>query len=132
MTKRTDERAEFLASTLTTAVEGGINYWSSVEDYRWGYPDLGHSDGRPWAKGDQAYASVKVWAEDGDDETPFEVNLDTIAKGWGLFMDMTWNRDYLQRDAKLANRTNGADGDYDSDVADIVLQLGIFGEVVYG
>jgi hypothetical protein len=132
MTKRSDERANFLANTLSTACEGGISYWASVGDYDWGFPDMGHSDGRPWLAGEQAYVTAKVWEDDSEDVTPFDVDLETIAKGWGLFMDKTWERDYFQTDAKLANRTNGEDGDVDAEVADVVLQLALFGEVVYG
>lgn len=52
-------------------------------------------------------------------------------------------REYLKKPAKPASaeyweqfleseRTNGDEGDYDGDVADAVVQLGLFDEVVYG
>jgi hypothetical protein len=83
MTKRTPERAQFLADTLTTAVEGGINYWAYVDDYHWYSPDLDggtaeHEDGVA-----NAYATV-LDREDEDAE-PVRVDLDTIARGWGLY-----------------------------------------------
>lgn len=128
MTKRSPERAQFLTDTLVTAIEGGINYWASVSDYHWHYPNI-HEDGVA-----NAYATI-LDREDEDAE-PVRVDLDTIARGWGLYKrlykgESISGREYGKQ-ALLANRTNGDDGDFDADVADNVLQLGLLGEIVYG
>jgi hypothetical protein len=115
--KRSPEREEFLKDTLITAVEGGINYWGAVADYD---PDAG---------------TVTVYEKeylDTPDEKAFPVTMDTMARGWGQYVKRVGKAPTgYARQALLANRTNGDDGDFDADVADVVLQLGIFGEVVY-
>lgn len=37
------KRAEFTATIISTALEGGIGYWSGCVQYQWRYPDLGAS-----------------------------------------------------------------------------------------
>ena len=65
-----------------------------------------------------------------------------IERGWNLFMDKViaaaksedpeadCSRQYF-RQAVIQYLTDGEDGDSDADVADIVVQLGLFGEIVY-
>lgn len=65
-----------------------------------------------------------------------------IERGWNLFMDKViaaakseddgadCSRKYF-RQAVIQYLTDGEDGDSDADVADIVVQLGLFGEIVY-
>lgn len=139
--KRSPERQQFLASVLTTAIEGGISYWATVESYTWFDPDLagGHATPGP---GGTANARAVIFeteddllAENTDNEPAARhtVTVDTIATGMARFRTIYTNlpRHHYIRQALLADRTNGEDGDYDADIADIVLQLGVFGEVVY-
>jgi coenzyme F420-reducing hydrogenase gamma subunit len=132
--KRTTERAQFLADVLTCAVEGGINYWASVSDYRWYDPtfeDGGgtaeHVDGVP-----NAYATVHETESDG-----------TVSGLIGVDQVATAIRDILNgkegiriNDADVAlireaNRDNDA-GEIDAGIADMIVQVAMFGEVVYG
>lgn len=137
MTQRSPEREQFLADVLTTAVEGGIQYWGLVSEYKHEYSGVPVAD---------TYAIVhEVSPEDGDeDEDGFairgrRVTIDTIAHGIQVLTTgenagksfSLDGHDYWQQ-FLLANRTNGEDGDYDADIADNVLQAGLFGEVVYG
>lgn len=110
MAKRNDKREEFLDDVLTTAVEGGVQYWCMVRQ----------------GEGD-AYLLI-----DHEDGQRHKVNIETIARGWGLYKGESISGQDYGKQAMLANQTNGEDGDYDADVADIVLQLGLFGKVVYG
>jgi hypothetical protein len=121
MTARTDKRKQFLTDVLTTAVEGGINYWADVHEYKHDVP-LG-----------DAYAVVQD--SDDDTEPKHRVTIDTIAKG--IASQIKANKDRPKGaywwSFVLANRTNGDDGDFDASIADAILQAGIFdGEVVYG
>lgn len=130
MTKRSRERAQFLADVLTTAVEGGIGYWSAVSEYRWDLED-------------PADTSVVVHEYDDDlgingdyKEEGVRVDLDLIAKGIGILkrsggVGSAFQSDYWKQ-FLLADRTNGEDGDYDAGTADCIVQAGMFGEVVYG
>lgn len=120
---RSDARRAFLADTLSTAIEGGISYWASVRAYHVADPTLWETDTET-----NAYAEVR--AE--DNATWHVVTLDTMARGWSLYRGQTMSGADYGKQAMLANRTNGADGDYDADIADNVLQLGIFGEIIYG
>lgn len=136
MSKRTDERAQYLADLLTTAVEGGINYWAYVSNYRWD-TDRPNDDGSTFTVHD---TSVMVHeTEEGDDEEGYPpahvVTLDTIAHGIALArqsgLGSMSGPEYVKQ-FWLSDRTNGRDGDYDADIADSILQLGIFGKVIYG
>lgn len=124
MTKRSEAREQFLKDVLITAVEGGINYWSAVSDYD---PDAGtvkvHEYEPDEGETDQwGYAEVGV-----------TVDLDSIAKGIGVLNGKgeAWRTGYWAEFWR-ANRTNGEDGDYDAEIADVIVQTALFGEVVYG
>lgn len=126
--KRTEKREEFLSDILTTAIEGGINDWAAVTEYRW--------DGLAF----RDYFAVIVDAENDEDPDFPEtrITIDTIAKGIGVIKGFDYKPNYFgDRGAYwnqflLADRTNGDDGDYDAIVADWIVQAGIFGEIVYG
>lgn len=128
MTTRTAERAQFLTDILTTAVEGGINYWATIVTYKW-------VDLPPAQYHVDLYETEEAEEIENDDDIKvFHVDIDVIAKGIGILLETRKDRgpeDYWAQ-FKLANRTNSEDGDYDADVADCILQAGLFGEVVYG
>lgn len=132
-TTRSDARANFLATVLTTAIEGGIGYWSSVEDYEWGYPDLGCSNGEPLPAGAQSYARALIWEDESDDVTPLEVNVETIAKAFGKIREDRLNLLKLgEARSRFLEADRENDGDLDALDADMIVQIGLFGEVVYG
>lgn len=128
MTKRSAARVEFLSDVLTTAVEGGINYWASVSAYRWDTPNP-----------DEIGVTVHV---DDEDDWPTEgkrVTLDTIAHGIAVLKasggPSSPGEEYpgsYWKEFLLADRTNGEDGDYDAGIADCILQAGLFDKIVYG
>lgn len=141
MTTRTKERLEALSYILSD----GLSYsWFEVE----------HLD-------DEAVTAT-VWVEGEDDEegdcnTKVEVTADDVARGlrmvreyvngtrelyngeWDYYLkkDPEWlpsqaSEDSYLRQLVLFDRTNGEDGDYDANTADMVMQYAIFGEVRYG
>lgn len=160
MTKRSEARKEFLHGVFTTALEGGIGYWSVCDTYNWakgtdtkGDPCVVDLDG--------FYAIVYELDEDGEgvshDRLGYEFHYDTkelridisvIARGVQLFTQYVYGRidyqgnkvddpkpvdaDHYWRQFLKADQTNGDDGDYDSIVADNIVQFGLFGKVVYG
>jgi hypothetical protein len=125
--KRSAEREQFLSDVMTTAVEGGINYWASVSDYRWDAPF------------DQQ--GVTVYDHSGD-ELPPEGKRVTPEDIASAISKMRANKDGLFAWAHrsesywvqfwLADRTNGEDGDYDAGIADCILQVAVFGDVIFG
>jgi len=104
-----------LDNTLITAVEGGINDWAVVRRY--------HAvEGTP----------VTVEVQEDDPATAVRpgwhlVNRDVIARGLQACAERYPNviSHYLQ---------SGGPGDRapDAEVADAILQAGLFGEIVYG
>lgn len=113
---------EFLADILITAVEGGINYWAQVESYT-------HSRG-------PEYTRAMLTPADGE------------AGGWPakhVVLDTTVVLTGLQRvlghkvgcgeevmNWIVSGSLNDDAGEIDADAADVIVQAGIFGELVYG
>ena len=105
---------EFLADILCTAIEGGINYWAAIKDVQRN-EELG-----------VVSCSLKD-AEDDEDEW-HDVSTDTIIKGIELYLS---NRDNFTKRLYQELLTGNA-ADYDVDDADLLVQLGLFGNIVYG
>jgi hypothetical protein len=98
---------EFLGDLLTTAVEGGINYWAGVES-------LDRDD-------DLRVTWIRL-RDLVDDRPCGVVTRSHMFDGLQRFCD-AYRGDVP---AKLD------DGDFDAEDCDVMLQLGVFGEVVYG
>lgn len=138
MALRTAERLQYLHDIMVTAVEGGVGYWSVAETVR-------SSNDDHW------YESYTLWCSEGGKEPVscgngtddpckgHQVTPDVVAKGLGLgtltkaegeAQDIGWA--YSQREhVILANRESDA-GEIDADDADCIVQLGVFGKVIYG
>lgn len=115
--KRSEARTEYLKDFLLTAMQG-CDYWCDVTDYDYD-------------------AGTGTLVDDEDVEHSF--SLDTIAHGIQVLTtgenakrSFTMSGADYWKQFKLSNRTNGEDGDYDADIADNVLQAGLFGKVIYG
>lgn len=111
-------RDQLLLDLFTTAIEGGINYWAEVESYHY------LKDGK-------------------DDVLGFHAVIDEIEAGCRYTVD----RSVIDMGLRRARRTPGihfstepppvvvtddTDWDFDAGDADMIVQLGLFGEVVYG
>jgi hypothetical protein len=120
MKARTAERVDFLCGIITTAVEGGINYWSHVSDYQWEWDTAMNFTS----------ASVTVHEDESDDE--FVIDIDKVASAIGkLVAGNVQVRNSLLATLKEANRENEG-GEIDADLADIIIQVACFGEIIYG
>jgi hypothetical protein len=126
--KRSPERKEFLTNVLVTAVEGGINYWADIEEYRIDeIPDPVFPGLTKWVGG-----SVKVRDFEGTGGKWHTVTLDTIARGIRVVTTPDFN---LNRQMKSWIRDGNAEndsGDIDCWCADAIVQAAVLGEVVYG
>lgn len=144
------EAIRHLASDLiTTAVDGGINYWASVSAYSWGKPSIGHSDGRPWGENDDApYARVTVHESESHDDGPAKVVTvgvkemlvairKVISSDHKTFYSQGYSQTFRRRLLALLDQLDQgmpydeAELDYDSDDADNMMQIAVFGEVIY-
>ena len=151
MAKRTEARKEFLSDILTTAAEGGVNYWGHVEGYNWADTNVGE---------DPAESVMDIWVdeesvEEGGLPTPVEykegqfsaydpeerfgiyhVDIEVVSKGINLIIaGKTTIHPSVLGDYRKANKLidgyYDSDGWLDSEAADIIVQVGLFGEIVF-
>ena len=131
MSNRSPERTEFLTDILITAVEGGIGYWSVGDGstYEWEGP----AEGRgftilEWADEDPGVDGVSL---------PIRITLDDVARGVDVVVrgESGVADSYVSLVAN-ANRLNDScpdhGGDIDADVADVIVQAAVFGDVIFG
>ena len=115
------DREQFLDDVVSTALEGGIGYWSVCSSYKWKdvpetvaiIEEFDEGTGEPF--GDK----IRV------DRALIEKGIKEILSGDG---DVSKN---LIKSVAAAYATNDA-GDIDSDDADCIVQVGVFGKLVYG
>lgn len=136
---RSTERMTFLSDVVTTAVEGGIGYWSQVEDYRWYSPDLDggtaeHPDGQP-----NAYVTIHEVGDDPDDPDNVvkTIGVDDIARAIKFIKKNAdrpgpeWMHKSIIANILLADRLNDA-GELDAGDCDCIVQVAMFEKVIYG
>ena len=128
-TLATTDRDRTLNNVFTTAMEGGVNYWASVVQYRW-------SDGAPHYNEINEFRAVLRDVQE-DDLPEYVVDRAVIAKGIRLLYahmkDLGENANRYHKEA-VTNLQFGRydDADYDSDTADMIVQFGLFEKLVYG
>ena len=136
------EDKELLKDLFVTAIEGGIDYWANVTAYK-------HSVGEWFATIETDDITENA---DGDiiigDLVTLRIDENTIMKGIKLFAKelerddvQDWNEEsehaQMARYSAALISSNGAVNLFDAygyDVigADCIVQMGLFGEVIYG
>jgi hypothetical protein len=130
---RTAERAAFLGDIITGAVEGGIGYWSQTSQYQYEMDGEIHRCVGRLIEGGETRATIHVV---NDDETGYEdegltLDLDAVERGLKLIREGGVKLTPRHRNTLLAaDRGNEADR-LDALDCDIIVQLGLFGELVY-
>lgn len=149
-----------LHALFVTALEGGVNHWSECVEYRWATDEDGRTedlDGfRAVLHPPADTPSWGVW-DDAKDKSPITVDRNVIKIGLDRWLEwMTtdlrnhvggernaestwkWERDPHRPqneywDAFLADvqKARFDDADFDADLADTIVQLGLFNEVVF-
>ncbi|MFD6934696.1 hypothetical protein ACFWAP_00875 [Streptomyces goshikiensis] len=110
-----------LADILTTAVEGGINYWCSVEQYRWQKREP-----------QDVYAVIR---EDMDVPLQHTITVATIREGLYRLIRREAKCHLSEADALKQMALDivcDPDADYDAGDADNIVQAGLFNEIAYG
>lgn len=144
----TENRKKFYHYVFTTAMEGGIGYWSRASEYHWSPPDdidgfyaILESSEDDWGVA-QAYIAETGKVQPITETQSLRVDLSVIQRGVDAMVfavmaatmsedeEAPFSRKYL-RQFVIQWLTDGEEGDSDADVADMVVQLGLFGEVVY-
>jgi hypothetical protein len=152
-TELTDEHKSYLLDLFTTALEGGIGYWSECSKYHWRHAVVGGE-----AEDINGFVAVIYPPEqeggwgmfDTEDTRPLKIDLEVMHRGARLMNwyvqglvdghgkqipldDITpWPAKHYYWQFVESYVTLGQSGDYDAGVADMVVQFGLFGEVVYG
>jgi len=126
----TTERDQLLFDTFVTALEGGINYWASCDQYHIWVDTRTNPDVAPHTEDTRGFYAVIIDVE--DDGTIYTVNRATMARG--LRLAATEWRDKISWSDDKPPLVVTADTDWvpDAGDADAILQLGIFGDVIYG
>lgn len=167
---RTEKRKEFLHSIFTAAIEGGIDYWSEIEAYRWSqggedsftgpkippadldgfYAIITNNEGdwgvteayQPNMSGMQGDPHGNIFIPEEYKDMELRIDIDVVERGVNLLVDkviaaaksedlsVDFGSLYL-RQFVVQWLTDGEDGDSDACAADLAVQLGLFGEVVY-
>lgn len=128
------KRDQFLADIIVTAVEGGINYWSRVTDYRWYFPDLPGGTGRP-SKNGGAYACGLVGVgESGEPTATYFLCPERVETAIRDIIDAGENIKFLGRHviSRVVDNSHRNEWDGDADDADQIVQVALLGEVRYG
>lgn len=130
---RNRERTTFLGDIITAAVEGGIGYWSQVSAYQYTdehgvvFVHCGEQEGH------ETCAVVHVVKDDesGYEDSGLKLDFDAIERGLKLIREGGVKLTPRHRNRLLvADRSNEA-GQLDALDADIIVQAGLFGELVY-
>ena len=117
-----DVSKDTLHGLFTTALEGGIGYWSVCTQYRWSLPD-GEDDL------DGFFATVEE--TETDDAPTHRIDAACILRGLQFFAQKGEGYKHVRSVAR-AVLLGDEDLDYDAGDADCIVQAGLFGEVVYG
>ena len=101
--------SHLLNDLFVTALESGVNYWALVNDYS--YKDC----------------SATIIDKEALQPAEYKVNLTTINRGLQILYLHSKNSELSKkRVSSILNQ------DYDAEDADVVLQYGLFGELIYG
>lgn len=131
VTIATSPREQMLNDLFTTGMEGGVGYWSQCSVYQW-------SDRTIEMNQINEFVAIITDIED-EDEPEYRIDAEVIRTGIARFYEHmrrlsqegTANR-YQWQAAKDMHHGKYDDLDFDADTADMVIQLGLLGEIRYG
>lgn len=121
------QRDEFLRDIAITAVEGGITYWAALKRYKW-------SSAQPASLDHMLkFPQISIApSEDPDDFKPCDITVRVIQRGVrAIASGVVPVRSDLRAAVLMGDRDNDA-SDIDADAADVIVQAGLFGEIVFG
>lgn len=124
--KRSEARTQFLADVLTTGVETGYE-WFDWTEYQHEY--------MAGVEIEDVRAACRFFRDDDSySEDSVEITLDDIASAIEK-IEQTGPSIGLHKDnigIILGGRSDNDAGDIDADLADAIIQVAVFGEVIYG
>lgn len=111
--------AEDIDDIITTAFEGGINYWCNRAEVVGDY--LGEFASDQISRG----GAVRLYDAENDDV--YELTLEKVLKGIQKACEEHWFQDYEWCDGKTIDTCQ-----VDGAVADAIVQLALFDDVIFG
>lgn len=123
---------QLMLDLFTTALEGGIGYWSECSAYHWMIGPPSDDVTRPSVSDfNDFYADIIEYEPDGDGR--HRIDRRTMRRGYDLARG-DW-RDKIRWSSGEPPPWvvhDDTDWDFDAGDADCIVQLGLFGQVVYG
>ena len=116
-------RDQVFLDIFTTALEGGINYWAECSEYHW-------LIGNGTVEDYEGFFAIVNDVEDGEAKQ-YRIDRSVISKGYALATGPK-GKERLGWSTERPPLIPSEDWDYDAGDADIIVQLGLFGEVWYG
>lgn len=114
------DKAVFLADVLICSVEGGTGYWAQVSEYK--------HDGLSEIPLGQTSAVLY----DTDEEVSYALTLGTIELGIHRILEFGFKINPTLRHTILQAWVSLDASEIDADAADVIVQAGLFDEIVYG
>ena len=130
----TPERNEFLCDVMTTAIEGGIGYWAEVKDYEWGSNEGPRKLGWDLPRKERgSYARAKIREADDYEVGPWRtLSTHTIERGIKRPATGKYNLNQQMLDWIVGGSASNEAGNIDGPCADVIVQVGLLDEIVYG
>lgn len=130
-------RDQYLLDIFTTAMEGGIGYWSQAHSYHhWLRQPEDRNDHDGYVEDHLGFYADIVDLEADDDEAEYaptmRIDRGVIIKGYNLAATTWRNKLGWSSEPPPLVITADTDWDYDAGDADLIVQLGLFGDVLYG
>jgi hypothetical protein len=122
MAPRSQAREQFYSDIITTATEGGTNYWAYSRNYKW-------SDEEP-STTTVEFCDMEKY-DDGEPEW-HKVTMDTVANAFTLIRSRAVHLPDAMRKRYDQAYTEMDAGNLDAGDADNIVQIGMFGKLVYG
>ncbi len=124
-------RDQLLHDLFVTALEGGIGYWSTCTKYHWMIGPHADDVERP-SRDDLSGFYATIYEDDQLGGAPLTINRTTIANGLQLAAGAWSDRLAWSTEAPPVVVTANTDWDFDAGDADMIVQLGLFGDLIYG
>jgi hypothetical protein len=124
---------QILFDVFTTALEGGINYWAGVVEYNIWLKDDAGTTSLPHNEDLKGFFAIIIDNED-EDEKLIAIDRELVFEGLVACAtkDVKHLGSHAQKVARLLLLSDNEDVDFDASDADQIVQVGLFGEVVYG
>jgi hypothetical protein len=130
----TPERNEFLCDVMTTAIESGIGYWAEVKDYAWGSNEGPCQTGWDLPRKERGtYSRAKIRVNDDYEVGPWRaLSIHTIERGIKRLATGKYGLGQQWLDWIVGGSASNEAGNIDAPCADVIVQVGLLDEIVYG